>query len=73
MSTRETQKLILDSAIELFNEHGSPNVSTNRIAEHCGISKGNLNYHFRVKSEIIVAVFGRINDEINYDWYDDSE
>lgn len=63
MSSRETQRLILDSALRLFNEHGSPNVSTNRIAEDCGISKGNLNYHFRTKQEIVLTLFWQMSQE----------
>ncbi len=63
MSSRETQRLILDSALRLFNQHGSPNISTNRIAEDCGISKGNLNYHFRTKQEIILTLFWEMSQE----------
>ena len=63
MSSRETQKLILDSALRLFNQHGSPNISTNRIAEDCGISKGNLNYHFRTKQEIVLTLFWQMGQE----------
>ena len=63
MSSRETQRLVLDSALRLFNQHGSPNVSTNRIAEDCGISKGNLNYHFRTKQEIVLTLFWQMSQE----------
>jgi len=63
MSSRETQRLILDSALRLFNQHGSPNVSTNRIAEDCKISKGNLNYHFRTKQEIVLTLFWQMSQE----------
>lgn len=71
MASRETQALILRVALRLFNEHGAPNVSTNRIAEVCGISKGNLNYHFRSRQEIILALFADITIEMNRGWYDD--
>ena len=71
MASRETQTLILRVALRLFNEHGAPNVSTNRIAEVCGISKGNLHYHFRSRQEIILALFAEITVEMNRGWYDD--
>ena len=71
MTTRETQTRILDAALALFNEHGTAAVSTNRIAEACGISKGNLHYHFRNKKEIIESIFRRIVDEMNAGWYED--
>lgn len=71
MPTRETQKLILDKAIELFNANGSHEVSTNRIAEECGLSRGNLYYHFRTKEEIIQAIFQRISAEMDESWAED--
>lgn len=63
--------LIVDTAISLFNEHGAGAVSGNRIAEACGISKGNLHYHFRTKPELIREIFARMVDEMNAGWYDD--
>ena len=60
MGTRDTQTRIVDAAQLLFNEHGTAAVSTNRIAEYCGISKGNLHYHFRTKQEIIRCLFQRM-------------
>jgi len=49
----ETRSNILDSALELFNEHGTARITTNHIAEHVGISPGNLYYHYSDKAEII--------------------
>lgn len=71
MSTRDTQVRIIQAALELFNEHGTAAISTNRIAEHCGISKGNLHYHFGNKSEIIRSVFQRALGEMDAGWYHD--
>ena len=71
MATRETQSRILDAAIALFNEHGTAAVSTNRIAEACGISKGNLHYHFKTKREIVLEIFRRIVAEMDAGWYQD--
>jgi AcrR family transcriptional regulator len=71
MGTRDTQTRIVDAALELFNEFGTAAVSTNRIAEHCGISKGNLHYHFRNKQEIIRFLFERAVEEMDAGWYRD--
>jgi AcrR family transcriptional regulator len=71
MGTRDTQTRIVDAALELFNEHGTAAVSTNRVAEHCGISKGNLHYHFHNKQEIIRFLFQRVVDEMDAGWYRD--
>lgn len=71
MTTRETQSLILDSAVHLFNQFGTANVSTNRIAEACGISKGNLHYHFRNKVSIIQSIYAQMITEVRQHWRDD--
>ncbi len=59
MAGTTTKERIVDVAIELFNEQGTPAVSTNHIAEAAGISPGNLYYHFRNKEEIILAAYER--------------
>src|SRR5262249_22726737 len=71
MASRATQLRILQGALELFNEHGTAGVSCNRIAARCGISKGNLQYHFRNKREIIFAVFQQAVGEMDAGWYRD--
>ena len=59
----DTKTRILDAALQLFNEQGTNNVSTNHIAEAIGMSPGNLYYHFRNKAEIVRALFARITGE----------
>lgn len=54
MNTREK---ILDTALQKFNQLGTAEVSTNHIAEACGISPGNLYYYFRNKQDIIRELF----------------
>jgi len=71
MGSRTTQLRILRAALDLFNEHGSAAVSANRIAARCGISKGNLQYHFHTKREIIAAVFQLAVNEMDAGWYQD--
>ena len=71
MTTRETQNKIICTALKLFNGAGSMTISNNRIADECGISRGNLHYHFRTKEEIIQAIFQRIDDEMRESWYED--
>jgi AcrR family transcriptional regulator len=71
MATRETQLRILQAALELFNEHGTAAVSSIRIAERCGISKSNLQYHFRNKRAIIFALFQQAIQEMDAGWYRD--
>ncbi|MEP7248109.1 MAG: TetR/AcrR family transcriptional regulator [Gammaproteobacteria bacterium] len=71
MGTRDTQTRIVDAALELFNEFGTPAISTNKIADRCGISKGNLHYHFRTKQEVIRFLWQRAVDEMDSGWYHD--
>ena len=71
MATRETQKLITDTALKLFNKYGTKAVSTNKIADECQLSRGNLHYHFRTKDEIVHTIFAEINQEMEASWYTD--
>lgn len=71
MATRSTQQRILSAALELFNAEGTAAVSASRIAERCGISKGNLQYHFPGKRDVICALFQSAIDEMNAGWYRD--
>lgn len=71
MTTKDTQKLILDIAIELFNKHGTAKVSANRVADTCQLSRGHLHYHFKKKEEIISAVYERISTEVRQSGGDD--
>lgn len=50
---RRTAQRILESALELFNRFGEPNVSTTRIAAELDISPGNLYYHYPSKDTLI--------------------
>jgi len=73
MTSRKTQSRIKKTAVALFNRHGTGRVSTNSIADHCGISKGNLHYHFKNKQEIIRAIYADMTSEIESGWYGDEQ
>lgn len=53
----KTKERILFAGLQLFNEQGERNVTTNHIASHLGISPGNLYYHFKNKTEIIYDIY----------------
>jgi AcrR family transcriptional regulator len=71
MTTKGTQNLILDTAIDLFNRYGTARISANRIADTCGLSRGHLYYHFKKKDEIIHAIYDRIATEVRHNRHDD--
>jgi len=73
MASRETQSKIIAAAIRLFNEDGTERVSGARIAEACGISKGNLHYHFPTREALILAIWGQIEAEIRDQWGNDAQ
>jgi AcrR family transcriptional regulator len=49
----------LETALEMFNRFGEPNVSTTAISTEMGISPGNLYYHYPAKDELVNALFER--------------
>ena len=59
-----TYNRIIDISLQLFNEEGERNISTNHISQRLSISPGNLYYHFRNKDEIIVQLFLRYSNKL---------
>ena len=59
-----TKDKIIQTAISLFNLHGTKAISTNHIAKEMGISPGNLYYHFRSKNDIIRSIANKFSSEI---------
>ncbi len=62
----KTRDRIIHGALELFNQHGEPNITTNHIAAHLEISPGNLYYHFRNKEQIIDCIFDHYASDLKH-------
>lgn len=54
---KNTGQNILDKAREMFNEQGVQSTTLRQIATGLGMSQGNLNYHFKTKSELIETLY----------------
>ncbi|MBX2815518.1 MAG: TetR/AcrR family transcriptional regulator [Saprospiraceae bacterium] len=61
---RDTKRKILEAAIHLFNTKGLPNVKLQHIADYCGVSVGNLAYHYRTKDILLKTIDRQIQDDI---------
>jgi AcrR family transcriptional regulator len=64
VASNGTGDRIVAAALGLFNAEGSHAVSTRHIADRLGISPGNLYYHFANKEEIVLALYQRIEQQL---------
>jgi AcrR family transcriptional regulator len=55
-SRTDTRPRIQQIAVELFSEHGYEGTSLREIAEHLGVTKAALYYHFKSKEDIILSL-----------------
>ena len=46
----------MNAALELFAEHGVSGTSLQMIADHLGVTKAAVYYHFKAKEDIVLAV-----------------
>ena len=58
------QKIILQ-AIAAYNSHGVTNVTSRDLADSLGISHGNLEYHFKNKEELLIAIYKQMRKDIS--------
>lgn len=61
----KTKDKILLEAITLYNEQGIQNVTSRHIASRMGISHGNLDYHYKTKEDIILAIYCKMRNEMS--------
>jgi AcrR family transcriptional regulator len=54
------RELILDRAVELFNERGVEYVGIRELAKDLGLKGGNITYYFPTKDDLVVGVAERL-------------
>ncbi len=59
-----TKKKIVDAAIRMYNEKGIQNVTSRHIAADMGIAYGNLDYHYRTKEDLLLAIHKKMRKEM---------
>ena len=60
----KTRDRIVSTARQRFNEVGYGAVTTAALAEACGISEGNLWYHFKTKRDLLAAIAEEFAEQI---------
>ncbi|WP_194775414.1 TetR/AcrR family transcriptional regulator [Pararhodonellum marinum] len=63
MPRKDTKTRIKNVALNLFNRDGFVNVRLQHISDVCGLSLGNIGYHYRTKNDILYALFSDFVDE----------
>lgn len=60
-----TKQKIFEASVRAFNEYGVSGVRLQQIADECGISVGNLAYHFKNKEAIVGFVYDQLFQEFS--------
>jgi len=63
VSSKDTKRRILETALALFNRFGFVNVRLQHISDETIISLGNITYHYRTKDIMIAALWEEIRLE----------
>lgn len=64
VTKRNTKQIIMQEAVDLFNEQSFKGVSLHELAGRMGISRGNLTYHFKNKDQLLSAIVDAMWGEI---------
>jgi len=62
---RDTKKLIIQTAIQHFNERSYGEVSMFEISKQLALSQGNLAYHFKNKERLLANIANQMWEELN--------
>jgi AcrR family transcriptional regulator len=60
---RDTERLVLDTALSLFREHGYDRTTMRAIATAAGISTGNAYYYFPSKQHLVQHFYAELQED----------
>jgi AcrR family transcriptional regulator len=63
---KETKQRLLQTAAEMFAEHGIDGVSTRDLAKASGVNLCSINYYFGTKQNLYDAVLEDVIEKIIY-------
>jgi len=66
----KTKDRIIQVAVHRFNELGVQNVTSRQIAQEMGISHGNLDYHYKTKEDLLLAIYKKMKKEMSESYLD---
>lgn len=55
---------ILESALELFNEHGCDGTSIKMIIDESGVSNGGVYHHFKTKESLVYSLYNKVKHDM---------
>ncbi|MGA5818672.1 TetR/AcrR family transcriptional regulator [Kitasatospora sp. NPDC094028] len=61
----DTRARIIEVSLELFSERGYEQTSLREIADHLGVTKAALYYHFKTKDDIVLGIVDRMSAPID--------
>ena len=62
---QDTRRALLDTARQLFAEHGFQGTRTEEVVQRAGLTRGALYHHFRDKEDLFRAVFEEVDAEVD--------
>ncbi len=62
---QDKRKDILSAALKLFVEFGFHGTPTSKIAAEAGVANGTLFHYYKVKDDLVIALYNDIKNELN--------
>src|SRR5205085_6237399 len=60
-----TSRRMIEAALGAIHQYGYRNASSNKIAEHAGVSWGVIQYHFGTRERLLLAVLKAAIDDVD--------